>query len=128
MKKVLLLVEDEITHYRLFERNLKRSDWDAELVWVQFGNRAIEVLEDIDDPANTILVLDINLPDITGIDVLKRIRKDSHLQDMTVVMVTSSRLQEERDTCEQLGIAHFYEKPVEYMSLVNVLKKLDEAS
>ena len=121
MMTKLLLVEDEITHYRLFERNFERSKWDAQLDWVQMGDQAIRMLDDI-DPSDTIVILDINLPDMSGIEILRYIRKDERLKDMIVVMVTSSRLTDERDECRRLGVFHYFEKPVEYRTMLNLLK------
>ena len=118
----LLLVEDEITHYRLFERNFQRAKWEeASLEWVQMGQHALRMLDDI-NPDNTVVILDINLPDMSGIDILRYIRKDKRLKDLTVVMVTSSRLNDERDECRRLGVLHYFEKPVEYRTMLNLLK------
>lgn len=118
----LLLVEDEITHFRLFERNFQRTKWEeANLEWVQMGQHAIRMLDDI-NPDDTIVILDINLPDMSGIEILRYIRQDKRLKNLTVVMVTSSRLTDERDECRRLGVLHYFEKPVEYRTMLNLLK------
>ncbi len=126
----ILLAEDsakdaELTQLALAEHNLAN-----ELVMVRDGAQALDYLyrrgelanRSGDDPA--VILLDLKMPKVDGLDVLRQIKGDPALRTIPVVMLTSSR--EESDLVEgyKMGANAFVVKPVEFDKFVEVVKRL----
>ena len=94
-KNVVLLVEDNESHYVLIERGMSQSQMEFNLIRVQDGEEALEYLRNIYDPENSnpkpkLILMDLRLPRMDGLDVLKTIKKSDELWDIPVVVLTSS--------------------------------------
>ena len=114
-KPIVLLAEDEITHRRLFERNLMRSDLDIELVVASNGQQAVDYLQSYlaEGAVQTlVLVLDLNMPVLTGIEVLEWMKEDHILKEVPVIILTTSDEPYEVNRCQELGIDSYLVKPV----------------
>src|SRR6516164_4429901 len=109
----ILLVEDNPNDAELTLRALRKSDIGARLVIARDGAEAIEYLLS-NRPKPKVIFLDLKLPKIDGIEVLRRTRNDSRTRSVPVVVLTSS--QEERDitACYALGVNSYVVKPVEF--------------
>jgi two-component system response regulator len=109
----ILLVEDNPNDAELTQRALRKTDIGARLLIARDGAEAIErVLTEGLRPR--VIFLDLKLPKIDGMEVLRRIRADERTKDIPVVVLTSS--QEERDINEsyKLGANSYVVKPVEF--------------
>lgn len=117
----LLLVEDEHTHTRLFERKMRRAELDADLDIVADGQAALEYLvayaKNPDIPL--IVVLDIKLPVLNGVQVLQKIRGNPALRDLPVIVLTTSDQEAEVEACKALGAVAYLIKPVDFDTLVS---------
>jgi len=127
----ILLVEDDDGHARLIERNLRKVNLANPIERVRDGWEAIEYLHnqgafaDRDRYARPRLVLlDINMPRMDGIEVLERIKGDAHLHSMPVIMLTSTDNQMEIDRCYSAGASGYVAKPVNIVSLGEKLQRL----
>ena len=109
----ILLVEDNPNDAELTQRALKKANLDARLMIARDGAEAIDCLLS-DRPKPKVIFLDLKLPKIDGIEVLRRVRKDDRTRSIPVVVLTSS--QEERDIaeCYKLGVNSYIVKPVEF--------------
>ena len=109
----ILLVEDNPNDAELTQRALKKSDVGARLAVARDGAEALEYLLS-NRPKPKVVFLDLKLPKIDGIEVLRRVRSDERTRSMPVVVLTSS--QEERDIseCYKLGVNSYVVKPVEF--------------
>jgi len=109
----ILLVEDNPNDAELTQRALKKSDIGARLAIVRDGAEALEYLLS-DRPKPKVIFLDLKLPKIDGIEVLRRIRAEDRTRSIPVIVLTSS--QEERDIsdCYKLGVNSYVVKPVEF--------------
>ena len=109
----ILLVEDNPNDAELTERALRKSELGARLAVVRDGAEALEYLLS-GRPRPRVVFLDLKLPKIDGIEVLRRVRADDRTRSIPVVVLTSS--QEERDVseCYQLGVNSYVVKPVEF--------------
>ena len=109
----ILLVEDNPNDAELTQRALKKSNVAARLAIARDGAEALEYLLS-DRPGPKVIFLDLKLPKIDGIEVLRRIRVDDRTRSIPVVVLTSS--QEERDitACYKLGANSYVVKPVEF--------------
>ena len=109
----ILLVEDNPSDAELTQRALRKSELGARLAVARDGAEALEYLLS-SRPRPKVIFLDLKLPKIDGIEVLRRVRADERTKAIPVVVLTSS--QEERDIseCYKLGVNSYIVKPVEF--------------
>jgi two-component system response regulator len=109
----ILLVEDNPNDAELTLRALRKTDIGARLAIARDGAEAVEYLLS-DRKLPKVVFLDLKLPKIDGMEVLRRIRADERAHSIPVVVLTSS--QEERDIteCYRLGVNSYVVKPVEF--------------
>jgi CheY-like chemotaxis protein len=121
----ILLVEDNATDAELCMRALKKNNLASSVRWVKDG---AEALDAIFGPASSckpkIILLDLRLPKIDGLDVLQKVRADKRTKTIPVVVLTSSK--EERDIARayELGANSFTTKPVEFDEFVDTVRQL----
>lgn len=130
-RKTILLVEDNPDDVELTLRAFKKSGLANEVVVATDGEEALDYLfatgihAGRDPRANpTLVLLDLKLPKIMGLDVLKRIRADERTRRLPVVVLTSSN--EERDiiTSYDLGANSFVRKPVDFAQFMDAARQL----
>jgi CheY-like chemotaxis protein len=109
----ILLVEDNPNDAELAQRALRKTNLGARLALARDGAEALDYLMS-DRPKPKVIFLDLKLPKIDGIEVLRRTRADERIRSIPVVVLTSS--QEERDIaeCYKLGVNSYVVKPVEF--------------
>jgi CheY-like chemotaxis protein len=121
--KIILLVEDNPDDAELTTRALKKNNILNEVVIARDGAEALELLlEKRVDPQ--IVLLDLKLPKIDGLGVLKRIREDARTKLLPVVVLTSSK--EDKDIVESysLGANSYVQKPVEFSQFMEAVGRL----
>ena len=115
----ILLAEDSTTDAEMTIRALRKRNLASHLMWVKDGREALDFLQQEGEFAGRsnarpkLILLDIKMPRVDGIEVLRFIMGDAHLRMIPVVMLTSSA--EERDLVEsyQLGANSYIVKPVD---------------
>lgn len=125
----ILLVEDNKTDAELTIRALKKNKLANNLVWVKDGAEALDFIFCEGDYAGRdsrlpkLILLDLKLPKIDGIEVLARLKSDARTKMIPVVMVTSSA--EERDIVEsyKLGVNSYLVKPVDFNQFIDVVSR-----
>jgi two-component system response regulator len=128
MKKIIMLVEDNPDDVALTVRALKKNNLLNDVIVARDGAEALELLFGTDSappiPAPEVILLDLNLPRVSGLDVLRRIRADERTNLLPVVVLTTS--DEERDRIESysLGANSYISKPVEFESFSAAVKQL----
>jgi two-component system response regulator len=123
----ILLVEDNATDAELTMRALRRNNLANNLVWVKDGQEALDFVYCAGPYASRanhhpkLILLDLKLPKVDGIEVLRRLKGDELTRRIPVVMVTSSS--EERDIVESydLGVNSYLVKPVDFGQFVEVV-------
>lgn len=115
--KVILIVEDTETSNRFYNAALSRTK--AKLLWALDGEEALNKLKENSDI--DVVLLDLNLPGISGFDVLKNIRKTN--KDLSVIVQTAYVLSGEEAACYELGANDFITKPIMLDQLLSSLKK-----
>jgi len=124
----ILLVEDNKTDAELTLRALKKNNLANNVVWVKDGAEALDFMFQAGAYAERrtmpkLVLLDLKLPKIDGIEVLRRIKSDAKTRAIPVVMVTSSA--EERDLVEsyKLGVNSYLVKPVDFKQFIDVVSQ-----
>jgi two-component system, response regulator len=119
----ILLVEDNPNDAELAQRALKKTNLGPRLVLARDGAEALDYLFS-NRPKPKVIFLDLKLPKIDGVEVLRRLRTDDRLKSIPVVVLTSS--QEERDIneCYKLGVNSYVVKPVEFDKFYQVVGDL----
>lgn len=127
----ILLVEDNPTDAELCIRALKKSNLANKLVWVKDGAEALDFLfrrsAYADRSANhvpKVILLDLRLPKVDGLEVLRAVKADERTRHIPVVVMTSSK--EDRDVAEsyKLGANSYISKPVAFDEFVKVVSEL----
>jgi len=127
----LVVVEDDPGHARLIERNLRRAHLPYTLVLLGDGQAALDYLllarEEQGTPQLSqpyIVLLDLNLPGCSGVEVLTHLKSDARTKHIPVIILTTSDERHEIETCYALGCNAYFTKPVAYDQFVEVIQKL----
>ena len=127
----IVMVEDDLGHARLIERNLRRAQVRHDLVVLHDGEEALEYLfeqvgEERNQHAPTLIMvlLDLNLPGLDGYQVLERLKQDKRTQHIPVVVFTSTDDPREMERCYALGCNAYITKPVDYDRFMETIGKL----
>src|SRR3984893_17757636 len=126
----IIMIEDDEGHARLIERNIRRSGVNNEIVPFSEGTAALKYLfgEDgtgLDHKNEALLILlDLNLPDMSGIEILRRVKENQYLKAVPVVVLTTTDDSQEIKRCYELGCNVYITKPVNYESFANAIPHL----
>lgn len=127
---VLVVVEDDYGHFLLMRKYLEQNGVLNEIIWLPDGQEAMDFLygtsklQTRDPSKHYVMLLDIRMPKIDGIEVLERIRSDDSLGDVPVVMLTTTGNPHEIERCFNLGCNAYIVKPVRYNSYVDAMRKV----
>ena len=129
--KVILLVEDNPSDIALTERALKRNNISNPLVVAQDGQEGLDYLfgegkyggRDI-GLQPVLILLDLKLPKIDGLEVLRRIRADARTRRTPVVILTSSREEQDIAAGYDLGVNSYIRKPVDFQQFTETVRQL----
>lgn len=130
MLKPILLVEDNPRDLELTLVALERSQLANEVIVMRDGAEALDYLLRKGTYANrsegnpAVLLLDLKLPKVDGLEVLKAVRGDENLRSIPTVMLTSSREQPDLQQAYELGVNAYVVKPVEFKEFVSAISDL----
>ena len=126
----ILLIEDDPGHARLIEKNVRRAGVNNEIVPFTDGTTAMAYLFGRDAGGtrtaghSLLMLLDLNLPDMSGIDILKAVKEDEHLKRVPVVVLTTTDDKVEIQRCYDLGCNVYITKPVDYEGFATAIRQL----
>lgn len=124
----ILLVEDNPDHAELTRRSLESGSVANRVTWVKDGQEALDYLFKKEPYANAprpgLILLDINLPKVNGLEVLKKIKETEDLRVIPVIMLTTSDRDEEALKCYSFGANSFITKPVKFTEFSEKVKSL----
>lgn len=127
---IIVMVEDDEGHARLIERNIRRAGVSNEIVSFRTGTEALDYLMGEDGSGETsskrhlLILLDLNLPDMTGIDILEKVKASVHTRRSPVVVLTTTDDHGEIQRCYDLGANVYITKPVNYEGFANAIRQL----
>ena len=126
----IIMIEDDEGHARLIERNIRRAGVNNEIMPFQNGTDAVRFLFGPDGSGGVssgralLILLDLNLPDMSGVDILKRVKENEHLKLTPVVVLTTTDDEREIKRCYDLGANVYITKPVDYENFSNAIRQL----
>ena len=126
----ILVAEDDQGHAALITRNLKRAGITNEIICFKDGQETLDFLMRASKGsqhvtnARYILLLDIRMPKVDGVEVLRQLKQDAELAKIPVTMLTTTDDPREIEECYRLGCSNYITKPVDYEKFVEVIKQL----
>lgn len=127
---VILMAEDDEGHADLIRRNLVRAGIANQLLHFKDGQEIMDfLLKKGAGPKRQsgtayVLLLDIRMPKLNGVEVLTQVKADPELRKIPVTMVTTTDDPREVEGCHALGCSNYIAKPVEYDRFVNSIRQL----
>lgn len=126
----IVMIEDDQGHARLIEKNIRRAGVNNEIAAFADGTTALGYLLGADGSGDAsahrylLILLDLNLPDMAGIDILARIKANPHVRRSPVIVLTTTDDAREIQKCYDLGANLYVTKPVNYEDFANAIRQL----
>ena len=127
---VILVADDDDGHARLIEKNLTRVGLHNEIVRFANGQEILDFLFRRGDgrkrtpDTSYLLLLDIRMPKVDGVEVLRQLKQDPELRKIPVSMLTTTDDPREVERCHSLGCSNYLVKPVDYDKFAEAIKQL----
>ena len=123
--KPILLVEDDQVDVITVMRALKEIHVTNPVVNLENGEEVLKYLCDPDNAKPCIILLDLNMPVMGGIEFLQVTKHDAALRRIPVVVLTTSEEQQDKVASFDLGVAGYIRKPVDYRQFVEAVRAID---
>jgi CheY-like chemotaxis protein len=126
----IVMVEDDEGHARLIEKNIRRAGVSNTIVPFTDGASVLSYLlgpdgtGEVSAGRHMVVLLDLNLPDMSGVDILGRLKGNPHLRRTPVVVLTTTDDSREIQRCYDLGANVYVTKPVNYDAFANAIRQL----
>jgi CheY-like chemotaxis protein len=132
MKKdvVILIAEDDEGHYKLVNKNLIRAGLRNEIIRFVDGQETLDFFfsdgrqRTLEPNKAYLLLLDIRMPKVDGVEVLARLKRNEELKKIPVIMLTTTDDPREVERCHRLGCSVYIVKPVKYESFIDAVLKV----
>ncbi|MTW10021.1 response regulator [Pseudoduganella eburnea] len=122
----ILLVEDDEVDAMTVKRALRTIEVDNPLVHAEHGEAALAYLEATGNPPPCIILLDLNMPVMNGLEFLQHVKHHPHLRRIPVVVLSTSEEQQDRDASFDLGAAGFLPKCRDYSRFIDIMRTWDQ--
>ena len=122
----IVMVEDDLGHAKLIEKNIRRANISNAIQHFADGGSALEYFfsDAVKLNGPLLVLLDLNLPDMQGTDILSQLKADERLRRAPVVVLTTTDDKVEIQRCYDLGCNVYITKPVEYESFAEAIRQL----
>jgi CheY-like chemotaxis protein len=126
----IVMIEDDEGHARLIEKNIRRAGVNNEIIPFTNGTEALAYLFGADGSGmvssgrQLLILLDLNLPDMGGVDILEKVKANPHTKRSPVVVLTTTDDSREIQRCYDLGANVYITKPVNYDGFANAIRQL----
>jgi CheY-like chemotaxis protein len=126
----IVMIEDDEGHARLIEKNIRRAGVNNPIKPFTSGTEAVNYLFGADGSGLVnkgkplLILLDLNLPDMTGVEILGRVKTNEHLKRIPVVVLTTTDDAVEIQRCYDLGCNVYITKPVNYDNFAHAIRQL----
>lgn len=125
----ILLVEDNEHDAELTMRGLKKGGLANRVMWVKNGELALDYLfrrgiyAERDDASPRLVLLDLKMPGMDGIEVLRSVKADERTRRIPIVVMTSSQEETDVERSYDLGVNSYVVKPVDFSSVADVVRQ-----
>ncbi len=126
----IVMIEDDEGHARLIEKNIRRAGVNNEIIPFTNGTEALAYLFGPDGSGmvssgrQLLILLDLNLPDMGGVDILEKVKANPHTKRSPIVVLTTTDDSREIQRCYDLGANVYITKPVNYDGFANAIRQL----
>jgi DNA-binding response OmpR family regulator len=122
----IVMIEDDEGHARLIEKNIRRAGVNNEIIAFDTGAAALRHLQRAGGGSARacLVLLDLNLPDMTGMDILRKLKANERTRRLPVIILTTTDDKREIDTCYDLGANVYITKPLNYDHFANAIRQL----
>lgn len=121
----IVMIEDDEGHARLIEKNIVRAGVKNPILHFATGRAGMEyLLQHQHGTGSLLILLDLNLPDMTGIDILQSLKVEEALKKVPVIVLTTTDDKREIERCYELGCSVYITKPVEYEQFAHAIRQL----
>ena len=126
----IVMIEDDEGHARLIEKNMRRAGVESDLILFTTGAAGISYFQAALKPASArppsglVLLLDLNLPDMNGIDILSSLKQGEATRHIPIVILTTADDRAEIAHCYEVGCNVYVKKPVSYDAFANTIRQL----
>lgn len=133
MKKedVILIAEDDKSHFELIRKNLLRAGVCNKMLYLADGQEILDFLFDMDNGfkgehnnTDCILLLDLSIPGVDGVEVLEKIKQDTKLKKIPVIILTAADDVDIIERCHNLGCSTYIVKPTKYEDFEETIQKI----
>jgi len=124
-RRPILLLEDDDVDAMTVKRALRDIKVINELIVAENGEKGLAYLRNPDCERPCIILLDLNMPRMNGLEFLQVVKQDLELRRIPVVVLTSSREEQDRVESFDLGVAGYMLKPVDYQQFVEIVRAID---
>ena len=132
-RPVVLLVDDDENDRIFFQRAVRKTGYEWKMAMAATGREAVDYLSGSGKfsdrsahPSPTHVLLDLKLPELSGIEVLEWIRTQPSLEELPVIVLSSSREPSDLARAKSLGIDAYEVKPVEFAALLSTVRSIGE--
>ena len=123
--KPILLVEDDRVDVMTVQRALKEIGMTNRLEIAGDGEEALAFLRNPKNEGPCVILLDVNMPRMNGIEFLREVKQDQALKSIPVVMLTTSADEQDKFESFELGVAGYIIKPVDFDQFIGVVRAID---
>ena len=129
---VILIAENNQTHFELITRNLQRAGVTNKIHHFTDGQQTLDfIFKNADGPAQQqnkeyLLLLNTDIPQVDGTEVLQKIKQDNELKKMPVIVLTQTKEQPTIELCNNLGCSICIAKPIENEDLAETVRKIGQ--
>jgi CheY-like chemotaxis protein len=120
----ILLVEDDRGHAELVKLNLQRGGIHNEVIYFDTGQKALDFLLQNRADKKYLMILDINMPGINGLQVLSRLKSSEATRNIPIIILTTATDEREAEYCYELGCNVFITKPIDYETFSSAIQEL----
>jgi len=130
IEPVILIVEDDEGHAILIRQNLEAAGLSNQMKHFRDGQAVLDFFYKSPEPRTSLpehmylVLLDIRMPKVDGIEVLRRLKSDPELRKLPVIMLTTTDDVREVERCHQLGCNVYIQKPVDYDRFADAIRRL----
>lgn len=122
------MAEDDEGHSALIKKNLKRAGIENEIIHFKDGQGTLDFLFNKKNGRKLkmayLLLLDIRMPKVDGVEVLRQVKADNELKKMPVIIITTTDDPREVSRCHELGCSNYVTKPIDYDKFMDAIRQL----